>query len=391
MHIKSISFALFIIFTGAAVMSTLALFTRQSMLVGYIVLGGLLGPYGFKVIPDSNVGNQAGEIGIIFLLFLMGLHLHPQKLVQMFSKTIWVAVISSVILAAIGYGIARIFGLPQGDSLIVGAAMMFSSTIIGLKLLPTTVLHHQHTGGIVVSILLLQDLIAIITLLFLHGVGTESGKFAWLQLVVIIISLPVLLLSSYLVQKFVLLKLLKRFDRIQEYIFLLSIGWCMGMVQLAQIMGLSAGIGAFIAGIAVASHPISQYIAENLKPLRDFFLILFFFSIGAHFDIGYLPVVFVPAVVLAVTMLLVKPFVFQFLLRQEKENKSVAWEVGWRLGQTSEFSLLIAYLIMASHLTNNLTSYLIQATTILTFIASSYIVVIRYPSPLAFSERLRRD
>ncbi|OGT30297.1 MAG: sodium:proton antiporter [Gammaproteobacteria bacterium RIFCSPHIGHO2_12_FULL_35_23] len=382
-------FVLFLIFFGAAAISTLALFTRQSMLVGYLVLGALLGPYGFKLIPKSGVIDQAGTIGIVFLLFLLGLHLHPQKLIKMFSRTIWVAVMSSVIFLGLGYGICKLFGYSQTDALVIGLAMMFSSTIIGLKLLPTTILHHQHTGEIVISVLLLQDLIAIITILLLSGM--DSGHLPWQQLILIIISLPVLLLIAYIVQRFILIKLLAKFDRVQEYIFLISIGWCLGMAQLAASLGLSAEIGAFIAGVAVATHPISRYIAENLKPLRDFFLVLFFFSIGAHFDLDYIDVIWAPAILMAIVMLVLKPLVFRILLAGEHESKSVAWEVGWRLGQTSEFSLLIAYLAGGSNTLGEVASYLIQATTILTFIASSYIVVLRYPTPLAFSEKLRRD
>src|SRR3990167_8138988 len=385
----SISFALFLIFGGAALMSTLALFTRQSMLVGYIVLGGILGPYGLNILPSSEVGDQASDIGIIFLLFLMGLHLYPQKLLQMFSKTIWVALISSVLFAGVGYLIARLFGFSSMDGAIIGAAMMFSSTIIGLKLLPTTALHHQHTGELVISLLLLQDLIAIVTLLFLQG--ASAHKLSLWSLIMIVIALPILLLVAFLAQKYVVLKLLKKFNRIHEYIFLLSIGWCLGMVQLSQFLGLSAGIGAFIAGVALAAHPISQYIAESLKPLRDFFLVLFFFSIGAHFDAHDIPQIILPALVLAVVMLGLKPWVFKYLLCRSGETPSVAWEVGWRLGQMSEFSLLIAYFIARTQMVSTLTSSLIQAATILSFIASSYVVVLRYPSPLAFSEKLRRD
>ena len=212
-----------------------------------------------------------------------------------------------------------------------------------------------------------------------------------ISIVVIIIALPALLLFAYLFQRFVLIKLLERFDRIPEYIFLLSIGWCLTMAQLAQIAGLSGEIGAFIAGVALAAHPISQYISENLKTLRDFFLVLFFFSIGAHFNVSYLHEIIVPAVILAAAVLLLKPLIFKIILRQTRETRSVAWEVGWRLGQISEFSLLLAYVAEGSPLLGEKASYLIQAATIITFIASSYIVVIRYPTPLAFSEALRRD
>jgi Kef-type K+ transport system membrane component KefB len=386
---ENIVFSLFLIFTGAALISTVALYTRQSLLVGYMLLGLLLGPWGFKLIAHSKAIDQTGDIGIIFLLFLLGLNLHPQKLIHLFKKTVWVALISSLVFLLIGYVVGRACGLPNTASIIVGAAMMFSSTIMGLKLLPTTVLHHQHTGEILISVLLLQDLIAIVTLLVLRG--ADTGHISWEHLALIIVSLPTLLLISFLFEKFILIKLIEKFDRIHEYIFLVSIGWCLGIAMLAELMGLSAEVGAFIAGVALAAHPISQYISENLKPLRDFFLVMFFFTIGAHFNIHYLGQVIMPAVILALAALLLKPVIFSWLLRASKESKAVSWEVGWRLGQISEFSLLIAYLAGGTHLLGNRGSYLIQAATILTFVASSYIVVFRYPTPLAFSEKLRRD
>ena len=266
---ENIVFSLFLIFTGAALISTVALYTRQSLLVGYMLLGLLLGPWGFKLIAHSKAIDQTGDIGIIFLLFLLGLNLHPQKLIHLFKKTVWVALISSLVFLLIGYVVGRACGLPNTASIIVGAAMMFSSTIMGLKLLPTTVLHHQHTGEILISVLLLQDLIAIVTLLVLRG--ADTGHISWEHLALIIVSLPTLLLISFLFEKFILIKLIEKFDRIHEYIFLVSIGWCLGIAMLAELMGLSAEVGAFIAGVALAAHPISQYISENLKPLRDFF------------------------------------------------------------------------------------------------------------------------
>lgn len=389
MH-DTMTYAIFLIFTGAAIMSTLALFTRQSMLVGYMVLGGILGPSGFGAIPDAEVITQAGDVGILFLLFLVGLHLHPQKLLHMFTKTLWIAVASSLVFAVMGYTVARLFHYDVMASMVIGASMMFSSTIVGLKLLPTTVLHHRHTGELVISALLLQDIIAIIVLLWLQGLSS-AGNIGLEKIMLIVLSFPVLIAIAYVMQRYVLMYLLKKFDRIQEYIFLISIGWCAGMGELADMMGLSASIGAFIAGVAVASHPISRYISENLKPLRDFFLVVFFFSIGAQFDVSYLPSIIMPAIVLALIALLIKPFVFQLLFRQMKEERSVSWEVGWRLGQMSEFSLLIAYMVLKTNVVSNQVSYLIQAGTILTFVLTSYLVVLRYPSPLAFSEKLRRD
>lgn len=390
MPAETIVFSIFLIFTGAAVLSTLVLYTRQSLLVAYMLVGVLLGPWALKLVTDATVISQIGEVGIIFLLFLLGLHLHPQNLLHMLRKVTIVALITSIVFAGMGYGIGILFGFTQLESLIIGAAMMFSSTIIGLKLLPTTILHHQHTGEVMISVLLMQDLIAIVVLLMLNNAGT-AGALEIQQVLFTVGALPTLLLVAFLAERYVLVKLLQRFDTIQEYIFLLSIGWCLGFSELSVYMGLSEEIGAFIAGVALASSPIALYIAESLKPLRDFFLVLFFFSIGASFDIGGLDEVLMPALLLAGGMLLVKPYLFKLLLHRAGENKKVSWEVGTRLGQASEFSLLVAYIAMDSKLISSKASALIQAATILTFIVSSYLVVWRYPTPVATTERMRKD
>ncbi len=141
---------------------------------------------------------------------------------------------------------------------------MFSSTIIGLKLIPTTVLHHQHTGEIIISVLLLQDIIAIVLLLVLEASAQES--MSWMSLSKPLLALPLLVLITYLVEKYILIRLIRLFDRIQEYIFLLAIGWCLGVAEAAEWMGLSYEIGAFIAGVSIASSPIALFIAESLKP-----------------------------------------------------------------------------------------------------------------------------
>lgn len=388
MNTDAIVFMIFLIFTGAAVMATVVLYTRQSLLVAYILLGAALGPFGLEMVSDHELVSQIGEIGIIFLLFLLGLHLHPQNLIHMLRKVTWVALLSSILFAAIGFAVSYVFGFTLMESAIVGAAFMFSSTIIGLKLLPTTILHHQHTGEVMISVLLMQDLIAIVVLIALNGLTQDT--FTWLDAGKVVVSLPFLILFSYVMERYVLVKLLARFDRTQEYVFLLSIGWCLGMAELANHMGLSEEIGAFLAGVALAASPIALYIAESLKPLRDFFLVMFFFSIGATFNFDYLPSVLLPSTLLAALILTVKPVAFKYLLNWAGETKKVSAEVGFRLGQGSEFSLLVAALAMDKLLTSR-ALYFIQATTIITFIISSYIVVLRYPTPIALSENMRRD
>lgn len=390
MHDGLVFNTMFLIFGGAALLSTFVLYTRQSLLVAYILLGAALGPWGFRLVSDVAIVQQVGDVGIVFLLFLLGLHLQPQNLIHMLKKVTMVALVSSLVFAGIAYFIGRWFGLSATESMVLGAAMMFSSTIIGLKLLPTTILHHQHTGEVMISVLLMQDVIAIIVLILINGAG-KDGTFNLDDLILVLIALPSLTLLAFAVERYVLVKLLARFDRTQEYVFLLSIGWCLGLSVLAQKIGLSEDIGAFVAGVALASSPISLFIAESLKPLRDFFLVMFFFAVGASFNFSYAAQVLIPAGILAFLMLTLKPLFFWLLLRSTGEKKQISAEVGFRLGQASEFSLLVASIALSTKLISDVASNLIQATTILTFIVSSYLVVLKYPTPIALTDKMQKD
>lgn len=389
MDTESLVFYIFVIFTGAAVLATLALYARQSLLVVYMVLGVLAGPSVFGLVDDSEVVRQIAHIGVIFLLFLIGINLPPQKLLHMLSKTSVIAGASSALFLLLGFAAGMVFGFTVIESLIIGSALMFSSTIIGLKLLPTTVLHHQHTGEIIISILLLQDIIAIVILMLLPAQWEEG--LPWIELIGMVMSLLGLITFAYLFERFVLIKLIRRFNRIHEYIFLMAIGWCLGMAELATMMGLSAEVGAFIAGVALATSPIALFIGDNLRPLRDFFLVIFFFALGAGFDLGMIEHVWLPAMTLAVIALLLKPFIFKYLLMRYNESPKVGLEVGVRLGQISEFSLFIAVLALEMGVIGLQASYVIQLSTMITFVFSSYYIVMRYPSPIAISDHLRRD
>jgi Kef-type K+ transport system membrane component KefB len=386
MHTDPIVFHIFVIFTGSAILATLALYARQALLVGYIIWGILLGPSAFAIIEDTELINNIAQIGIIFLLFLLGLNLQPQDLLHTVKKTTVVTLVSSLIFAILGFAIGQAFNFGFWDSVLIGASAIFSSTIIGLKLLPTTVLHHKHAGEVMVSILLLQDLIAIVILLILQGGGTS-----FIDVLLLTLSLPLLIGFALLFERFVLVKLINRFDRIQEYIFLITIGWCLGMAELATFLSLSHEIGAFIGGVVLASSPIARFIAESLKPVRDFFLVIFFFALGASLDLNILYTVLIPSLVLAITMLTIKPFVFKYLMVKVGEQPNLSLEMGFRLGQISEFSLLIAVVALNTSFISDKASYLIQSATIMTFIVSSYFIVLKYPTPIAVSDRLRRD
>jgi len=386
MEHESLLFPFFLIFSGAALFSTVALSLKQPLLVAYIFLGIAIGPFGLAFISNASLLSDISEFGIIFLLFLLGLDMQPKNLIATLKKTFLVTIASSLIFVALGVATGLLFKFSLTESLVIGFGMIFSSTIIGIKLLPTTVLHQKHMGELMVGILLMQDFIAIFILVFL-----DSGNLEQSRALQMLIAVPCLVLFAYLTTRYVLIKLIARFDHFKEYIFLLAIGWCLGVAELAASLGLSAEIGAFIAGVSLATNPISQFISVSLKPLRDFFLILFFFSLGAQFNIGLIEQIAAPALVLAALALVIKPVVFQFLLRKFSERSRLAWDAGLRLGQISEFSLLIAFVATSSGMIGEAASLVIQGAAIVTFLVSSYIVVMYCPTPIASNPKLRRD
>lgn len=379
----------FLVFCSAAVSATLALFSRQPLFIAYIGMGVLFGPYGLSVISEVNAVAEMSHIGIIFLLFLLGLDMQPKALIAVLKKATNIAILSCASFGLVGFTIGLAFRFSMAECLVFAMASMFSSTIIGIKLLPTTALHHRHTGEMMIGLLLIQDCVAIFCLLALLCGTTDN--FEYQPMILAFIALPAIAIVAFVAVKYVLLALIQKFDRFHEYIFLLAIAWCIGLASLAEHVYLSAEIGAFIAGISLATSPISQYIALNLKPLRDFFLILFFFALGAQLNIALLPTVIIPTLVLAGALLVLKPLVFYGLLRRHSERKSLAWDISFRLGQISEFSLLIALLATQKGVIGESASVVIQSAAIITFIVSSYIIIFNFPNPIAVKESLRRD
>ena len=266
--------------------------------------------------------------------------------------------------------------------------MMFSSTIISLKLLPSNVLHHKHIGEVTISILLLQDLIAMIVLLTIRGM---EQSFDLTGIMVMLLSLPLLIVFSFIGEKYLLLPLFKRFEKVREYLFLLAIAWCLGLAEVANYLDLSNEIGAFVAGVSIASSGrISIYLAESLRPLRDFFLVMFFFSVGASFNVSLVGEILIPTLLIASILLIVKPICFKYLLTWVGEDSKSSWEIGFRLGQGSEFALMVAQLA-GKNIIGSQSSYIIQGVTMITFVLSSYFVVKNYATPIGAEQQTPQE
>mgnify|MGYP000179611570 CR=1 FL=1 len=385
---SNIIYELVVIFAGATVFATLFLYLKQPVMLAYIVFGVVAGPWGLGVIQHAEHIEQLSHLGIILLLFLIGLNLQPERLLKLFSKTALLTLITSALFMLLAASLAKAFGYDLRESLVIGASMNFSSTIVGLKLIPTTTLHHKHRGEMMTSVLLLQDVIAIVLILMLSSGGGDNVPLTALFL---LIKLVALVLLSFFAVRYVVNALFQRFDIIAEYVFLLSLVWGLLGAGVSNYIGLSYEMGAFLAGFTFASSPVAQVVAANLKPLRDFFLILFFFAIGANINLLMAGHVLLDASIIAIALVLLKPIIFRYGFQWVGEKPSSSAELGARLGQASEFSILVALTALSGGVISEQASYLIQTVVVITFILSTYWVVYKYPTPISAKASHRKD
>jgi len=378
-----------VILVGAAALSYAAVLLKQPVILAYIVCGVLAGPWGFKFIERMELIDAISHLGIALLLFLAGLALPPQKLLKLFRESTLVTLGTSAISFLIGCTIAMAFGFAAIDAVCIGLALMFSSTILTVKLLPTTNLHHGKMGAACIGVLILQDLIAIGVLVFIRCLAGDDGVL--LHFTLLNIKLAFFIIGLIFIEQFILRKILWRIERLHEAVFILGLAWCFGVALISNSLGLFYETGAFFAGVAMARHPIALYIYENFKPIRDFFLVLFFFTLGARLNIGILPEIFWPTAVLAIVFMRVKPWLFRKFFMMTGEVKEFSAEAGLRLGSFSEFSLLVVILASETGSISLQASQLVQWVTILSFVIFSYLVVMNYQTPIGTSERLNKE
>jgi Kef-type K+ transport system membrane component KefB len=376
-NFDNIIFELAVIFAGASLLATLFLWLKQPVVLAYIFWGMLVGPAGLSLIEDPAHIEHLSHFGVVLLLFLLGLHLHPKRLLESFAKTSLVTFGTCALFAALGAGVPWAFGFGGMDCLVIGACVMFSSTAVGLMLLPLSKVRRRHLRAMMSGVLLMQDIIAVVLMLLFTS---DRGSALWQLFPSLLVRTCLLVAGAFLAVRFVIVPLLMRFAEPKEYAFVLSLGWCLALAYVGSRLGLSYEIGALIAGLSLAPSPESVGLTEPLVPLREFFLVLYFFAIGAMFDYTLTAHVWLPGLVLAALLLVAKPLAFRFGFRHTGEKDALAQELGIRLGQASEFSLLLAGTALAADDMSLRAAYLVQFVTVVTFVVSTYVTVLRYPT-----------
>lgn len=388
MNLESIIFQVSVIMIGSAVLGTLFLFARQPVIIAYVLIGMALGPSGFGVIPQVDQIEKIAHIGVILLLFLIGLNLQPRRLVGVFQRTSLLTLGTSFVFAALSFPFALWLGFGWYGGLLFSAAMMFSSTVISLKLIPSDTLQHKHTGEIMTSVLLLQDVLAILVILFITG---KQSDYVLISFVLLTAKFALLCLLAFVTVRLLMNRLLRKFDVIQEYTFLTTLAWCLLWAEAAHLSGLSYELGAFVAGLSIAVCKSAVEIADHLKPLREFFLILFFFAVGAKLNWQLDTSLMLSALAFGALLVPVKALIFRVAFSWSGEETQQANELSVRLAQASEFSLLVVYAALSMAALSSERAMVIQIATIISFIVSTYWVVWKYPTTIAANAALRRD
>lgn len=376
-----------IVILGASLLSYLAVIVRLPVVLAYLLCGIIVGPWGFKMVTEVSLFHEVSNIGVALLLFLAGIELHPRRFKEILGKTSFVTLVSCLFPAAILYYIATLFGVPHNEALLVGVSLCFSSTILAIKMMPVSTLHHQYMGAFCIGVLIFQDIMAVFAIMFVSGLDMSNSA----SYILIPIKGVVLLTVAFVAEQFLLRPVMKKCEPVGETLYLFPLGWCLGIAIFSSVLGFSHEIGAFIAGLALTRSPISQFLMDKLKLLRDFFLLFFFFSLGAGLDFQMLGTIAVPAIVLCIAVILVK-FVFYYLtILICKEKKSFSVQSALRLSQASEFSIIIGTLaVIHGHLSED-NEQLIQFTTILTFIVSSYLICNFYRTPWVLPSNKQQD
>ena len=269
-----------------AVAAGIALFMRlikQPLIIGYILTGVIVGPFALNIIESESVIDVFASIGIALLLFIIGLGLNP-KVVKEVGKVAFITGSVQILLTTIiGFAAGRALGWSKTDSVFAGLCLAFSSTIIILKLLSDRKDQTRLYGKITIGVLLLQDIVAAGALILVNA--RSGGSFSVSVLAWLGVKAVILIGSIILVGWFVLPRMNKFISSNQEFLFLFAIGWGFGAAALFEFFGFSIEIGALFAGIALAGLPYSQEVASRLRPLRDFFIVVFFIVLGTRLNI----------------------------------------------------------------------------------------------------------
>ncbi|MDE1849015.1 MAG: cation:proton antiporter [Nanoarchaeota archaeon] len=386
--VEEIFIQLAVILAVAFILSLVTRLLKQPLIIGYIIAGIILSPFILNIGGTTSIIQALSEFGIAFLLFIVGLHMNPKSIKEVGVPSLLIGIGQMIFIFSIGFIASyKLLGLGTMSSVYIGLGVAFSSTIIAVKLISDKSQIDSLYGKISIGVLIVQDIVATIALMVISttSIGAGLGSVALKSVIGGIGLMVVLSLFGF----FFLPKITSKIAKSSELLFLFSITWAFGIAALFGIVGFSVEIGALIAGVLLSVSPYGVEIGAKVRPLRDFFLILFFIVLGLNVRIENLGSIIVPSLILSAIVLVFKPLILMVLSALFGYTKRNNFLVGVTLGQVSEFSLVLFALgVSLMQITSNLLS-IITLTAIITITPSSYLTIYSDAIYRAISNPLR--
>lgn len=357
----------------AAVVSVVMRLLKQPLIVGYIVTGIIVGPSLLHLVSESHAFEAFSEIGIALLLFIIGLELSV-SVIKKLGKPVFLTAASILFtVGTIGFLVGTAFQFSITEALLIGLAMFFSSTIIIAKVLSDKKEISRLNGQIAIGVILLDDIVATFALLFVAAAGSGNDLGPLDIALLVIKGIAVIGVLALLATK-VLPKVTKFMAKSQELLFLFALAWGFGIATIINLVGFSIEIGALFAGVALAQLPYAGQIGARLKPLRDFFVILFFISLGEHLQLHNLMSAVLPALALSAIVLIMKPLVVMISLGLLGYTRRTSFKTGINLSQISEFSIILIVLAASTNIVGQNVAAIITLVALITITVSTYLM-----------------
>ncbi len=355
---------------------------KQPLIVSFIAVGILAGPHVLDLIRDPLSLKLLAEIGISVLLFIVGLKL-DLTMIRTMGRVALATGLGQVLFTSLGgFGIARLLGMEVVASIYVAVALTFSSTIIIVKLLSDKREVDALHGRIAIGFLIVQDLAVVLAMIALSAFGRGEGERASLpvELAQVLAAGIAFVIGVLGLSRWGLPGLLQRLARLPELLGLFAVAWAVGLAAFGEWLGFSKEVGAFLAGVSIASTPFRDAIGARLVSLRDFLLLFFFIHLGAGLDLALLGGEIIPALVFSVFVLVGNPLIVMMIMGLMGYRKRTGFLAGLTVAQISEFSLVLVRLgASLGHVDQN-TVALVTLVGLVTIGLSTYMIL--YSAPL---------
>ena len=356
----------------AAAVSLIMRALRQPLIVGYILTGIIVGPAVLNLIHARDAFESFSQIGITLLLFIVGLGLNIRVIRDTRKPALVTFMANAIVVGGASFAATLLLGMRPAEAVIIATAMMFSSTIVVVKALNDKRQQSRLFGQIAIGVLLIEDVIATLALLFVAAAGDGNGSMD--DLAALLIKGTWLAVALVILGAYVLPRLAKFAAGSQEFLFMFAITWAFGVASVFDIAGFSIEVGALFAGVSLASLPYAQEISTRLKPLRDFFVVLFFIGLGERLDVSNIIGGIAPAMILTVLIIILKPLTVLISLGSLGYTKQTGYKVAIHLSQISEFSVILAVLAQSTGLVRSSIVDILTLTAMFTIAASTYLM-----------------